>query len=69
MVEMILAGVIVGAVAAAAVITGARDRRKRRRLRDDDEFDGASPAPIPGGWHAAGGYNVGVTSGMDAGSD
>ncbi|GAA1678363.1 hypothetical protein GCM10009830_26790 [Glycomyces endophyticus] len=69
MVEMIFAGVLVGAVVTAAVITGARDRRMRRRLRDDDEFDSANPAPIPAGWHAAGTHNPGITSGMDAGSD
>ncbi|MQM25420.1 hypothetical protein [Glycomyces albidus] len=68
MVEMILAGVIVGAVAAAAVITGTRDRRRRKAL---DGLDGAAghPEPIPGGWHASSAQNAGVTMGMDSGGD
>jgi hypothetical protein len=67
MVEMILAGVIVGAVLAAAVITETRDRRRRKAL---DELDGGlRPEPIPGGWHASPAQNAGITSGMDSGGD
>ncbi len=68
MVEMILAGVIVGAVVAAAVVTDTRDRRRRRALAGLD--DGAGhPEPIPGGWHAGAAQSTGITSGMDSGGD
>ncbi|WP_158299665.1 hypothetical protein [Glycomyces paridis] len=48
MVEMILAGVIVGAVAAVAAVTGLRERRARRRPVPRPPRG----EPIPGGWAA-----------------
>ncbi|WP_205326575.1 hypothetical protein [Glycomyces sp. YM15] len=53
MVELVLAGVIVGAIGAAAVVTGILDHRRRRRR--EAETEGApSGEPIPGGWTAPG---------------
>ncbi len=52
MVEMILAGVIIGVVLAAATATGVRDWRRRRRERIEDEAPRPGGDPIPGGWAA-----------------
>lgn len=53
MVELILAGVIIGAVCAAAVVTGVRDQRRRKAIRLAAERSGVpSGEPIPGGWGA-----------------
>jgi predicted small secreted protein len=55
MVEMILAGVIIGGVCAAAVVTDVRDRRRRRQEILEAERSGVPYGePIPGGWIAAG---------------
>ncbi|SDE28618.1 hypothetical protein [Glycomyces harbinensis] len=53
MVELLLAGVIIGAVATAAAVTGVRDRRRRRAERTGPR-DAAptSGEPIPSGWTA-----------------
>lgn len=53
MVEMILAGVIIGFVLAAATATGVRDWRRRRRERREDAAARSAADPIPGGWTAA----------------
>lgn len=55
MVELILAGVIIGGVCAAAVVTSVRDRRRRKTDRQAAERDGVPHGePIPGGWVATG---------------
>jgi hypothetical protein len=66
MVELVLAGVIIGAVMAAAAVTGIRDRRRRKEERAEAERGGVPPfgEPIPSGWMATGGL-----SGGDAGGD
>ncbi|MDN3238977.1 hypothetical protein [Glycomyces tritici] len=54
MVELILAGVIIGAVSAAALVTGIRDHHRRKAARLATERGGdPSGEPIPGGWAAA----------------
>ncbi|MFC3492088.1 hypothetical protein [Glycomyces rhizosphaerae] len=61
MLELILAGVIIGAVMAAAVITSVRDRHRRKADRLSDERDVESwGEPIPGGWVATGGVQSGI---------
>lgn len=51
MVELVLAGVIVAAVGAAALMTGVRDARRRRAERLAAEADRERRGePIPGGW-------------------
>jgi len=55
MVEMILAGLIVGAVVIAAAVTGIRDwRRRRADRRGSETSDLTFGEPIPSGWMAAG---------------
>jgi hypothetical protein len=55
MLELVLAGVIIAAVAAAAVATGVRDRRRRRTERLAAEADCVPRGePIPGGWPGGG---------------
>jgi hypothetical protein len=68
-VQLILAGVIIGGVMAAAVVTAVWDRRRRKALRKEDEFAAPHGEPIPGGWTGTGGtFNSGITNGMgDAG--
>ncbi|MFG3339303.1 hypothetical protein [Glycomyces sp. NPDC048151] len=51
MVELVLAGVIIAAVAAAVVVTGVRDHRRRRAERLAAEADRMPRGePIPSGW-------------------
>jgi hypothetical protein len=51
MTALILAGLIVGAVAAAAVVTGFLEYRRRRSERLAAQADRASRSePIPTGW-------------------
>lgn len=60
MVELILAGVIIGAVMAAAVVTSVRDHRRRKADRLSGERDDEPCGePIPGGWVATGGVQGG----------
>ena len=67
MVELVLAGVIIGAVMAAAAVTGIRDRRRRKEERAEAERGGVPPfgEPIPSGWMATGG--MGGDAGCDGG--
>jgi hypothetical protein len=56
MVELVLAGVIVAAVGAAALMTGVADARRRRAERLAAEADRERRGePIPGGWPGSGG--------------
>jgi len=55
MVELVLAGVIIGAVCAAAVVTSVLDRRRRRRRREVGRGSVPSGEPIPSGWTATDG--------------
>jgi hypothetical protein len=48
-IEMVLAGVIIGAVSAAAAVTGFRDWRRRRAERTESPAP-AFGEPIPSGW-------------------
>lgn len=67
MVELVLAGVIIGAVMIAAAVTGVVDWRRRRAERIESEHTGAlSGEPIPSGWTATGGFQRGIG---DAGGD
>ena len=52
MVELVLAGVIIGAVSAAALVTGVRDRRRSAPRPDPGTEPGGEP--IPSGWVARG---------------
>lgn len=68
MVELILAGVIIGAVMTAAVVTSVLDRRRRREDRVEAGRDGEPYGePIPGGWLAAGGLQGGAGGDGDGG--
>jgi hypothetical protein len=70
MVELVLAGVIIGAVMTAAAVTGIRDRRRRKEERAEAERGGMPPfgEPIPSGWMATGGLSGSAGMG-DAGGD
>jgi hypothetical protein len=51
MVALMLAGVLIGAVGAAAVLTGLRDHRRLRAERLAAQSDrGTCGEPIPSGW-------------------
>jgi hypothetical protein len=51
MIALTLAGVLIGAVCAAAVLTGVRDHRRRRAERLAAQADReAHGEPIPSGW-------------------
>jgi hypothetical protein len=69
MVEMILAGVIIGAVMAAAAVTDIRDRRRQKEERLEAERGGVPPfgEPIPSGWMATGGLQGCGDAGGDGG--
>ncbi|MCD0446188.1 hypothetical protein LO763_21480 [Glycomyces sp. A-F 0318] len=63
MVEMVLAGVIIGAVSAAAAVSGLQDRRRRRAERRGTEAP-VFGEPIPSGWaHTARGDGRGRAEG------
>ncbi len=66
MIELILAGVIIGAVMTAAVVTSVWDRRRRRAEREARESVEPRGEPIPSGWAATGGFQPGIG---DAGGD
>ncbi|GAA2129123.1 hypothetical protein [Glycomyces algeriensis] len=66
MVELILAGVIISAVCAAAVVTGVRDRRRTAVRPDADREPGGEP--IPSGWTAHGGGQGGDRTDPAAGA-
>ncbi|MDA1359137.1 hypothetical protein O1R50_05860 [Glycomyces luteolus] len=52
MVELVLAGAIIGAACVAAVVTSVLDRRRRRRRRGAGPGGATSGEPIPSGWTA-----------------
>ncbi|HEX2143543.1 MAG TPA: hypothetical protein VHG10_03445 [Glycomyces sp.] len=59
MVELILAGVIIGAVMAFAAVTGVRDWRSRRAERREAAGERRlRNEPIPSGWAANGAQSV-----------
>lgn len=60
MIELILAGVIIGAVMTAAVVTGIWDRRRRKAERAASEPVAPRGEPIPSGWAATGGFRPGT---------
>lgn len=71
MVELILAGVIIGGVCTAAVVTSVRDRRRRNEDRFSGDRDEAPYGePIPGGWAASSGVQGGIgDAGGSGGAD
>ncbi|MEU6860865.1 hypothetical protein AB0B28_18560 [Glycomyces sp. NPDC046736] len=50
MVEMILAGLIIGAVATLAIISAVRDRGRRKETRRAETAGPGRSEPIPSGW-------------------
>jgi hypothetical protein len=60
MIELILAGVIIGAVMTTAVVTGIGDRRRRKDERAASEPVAPRGEPIPSGWTATGGSRTGT---------
>jgi hypothetical protein len=62
MIELVLAGVIIGAVMAAAAVTGIRDLRRGKAERVNSERAGPPPfgEPIPSGWTASSGRRGGT---------
>jgi hypothetical protein len=64
MIELILAGVIIGAVMTTAVVTGVWDRQRRKAERAASAPVAPRGEPIPSGWAATGGSRSG-TGGHD----